>query len=187
MIIALGGKGGAGKSTVAKLLAQKLDFAHYSMGDLMRELAVKRCITILELNKQAEKDSTIDKWLDKKQQVLGRTKDKFIIDSRMGFLFIPHAIKIFLDVDDKTAAERIMQAPPRKGERRHATVDDALKALCQRRKSEIKRLKKYYGVNPYDKRHYQLIIDTTHLAPSQVQAKIFAYLKKRYVESIFSR
>ncbi len=178
MIIALSGKGASGKSTVAKLLAKKLNLRHYSIGDLMRELASSKSISLLELNRLAETDPSIDAWLDKKQQELGR-QDNFIIDSRLAFKFIPHAIKIFLDVNDKEAARRIFSAPPRQGEQPYASVKDAIQALVKRRNSEIKRLKKYYHVNPYDKKHYDIVIDTTNLTPKQIGNAILHFLQTK--------
>ncbi len=180
MIIALSGKGASGKSTVAKLLAEKLHMRHYSIGDLMRELAETRGVSILQLNRLAETDSSIDKWLDKRQEELGR-QDNFIIDSRLAFRFIPDSIKIFLDIDDSVAARRIFIAPPRRGEKRYKTITEARKFLIDRRKSEIKRLRKYYNLNPYDKKHYGFVVDTTSLSPEQVCNKIIIFLKKRKV------
>ena len=89
MIITISGIAGSGKSTVAKLLAKKLNYKHYSIGDFMRQIAKERKLTLLELSKQAEKDNSIDKELDKKQIELGKTKDNFVIDSRLGFHFCP--------------------------------------------------------------------------------------------------
>ena len=48
MIIAISGKAGSGKSTVAKLLASKLRLRHYSIGDLMREMAKEKERQMLE-------------------------------------------------------------------------------------------------------------------------------------------
>ena len=91
MIITISGIAGSGKSTVAKLLAKKLNYKHYSIGDFMREIAKQRKTTLLELSKEAEKDSSIDKELDQKQIELGKTQDNFVIDSRLGFHFIKNS------------------------------------------------------------------------------------------------
>ncbi|MCH9028900.1 MAG: nucleoside monophosphate kinase, partial [Bacteroidetes bacterium] len=66
MIITISGKAGSGKSTVAKELARKLELKHYSIGDLMRQMAKEKNISLTELGKLAEKDDSIDKELDKK-------------------------------------------------------------------------------------------------------------------------
>ena len=46
MIIAISGKAGSGKSTIAELLAKKLKLKHYSIGNLMREMAKKKNISL---------------------------------------------------------------------------------------------------------------------------------------------
>ena len=51
MIIVLGGRAGSGKSTIAKEVAKKLGYKHYSMGDLQRNIAKEKGISLLELGK----------------------------------------------------------------------------------------------------------------------------------------
>ena len=51
MRITISGKAGSGKSTVAKLLSEKLNLRHYSIGDLMRAIADEKGLNLLELNK----------------------------------------------------------------------------------------------------------------------------------------
>ncbi|PIN81309.1 cytidylate kinase, partial [Candidatus Woesearchaeota archaeon CG10_big_fil_rev_8_21_14_0_10_32_9] len=64
MKITISGNLGSGKSTVAKMLAKDLGYSHYSTGDFMRKMAEERGITLLELGKIAENDSSIDYELD---------------------------------------------------------------------------------------------------------------------------
>ena len=97
MIITVGGKAGAGKSTAAKNIAKKFGLKHYSSGDFMRQLAKERNITLLELSKLAEKDGSIDTEIDNRQIELGKKEDNFVIDGRLSAYFIPNSIKIFLD------------------------------------------------------------------------------------------
>ena len=106
MKITISGKVGSGKSTVAKLLAKKLSLEYYSIGTIMREMASERGLSINEFSKKAENDKSIDIELDTRQKEIGK-KEKFIMDSRLGFYFIPDSFKIFLDVDIKEAAKRI--------------------------------------------------------------------------------
>ncbi len=53
-IITICGSLGSGKSSTAKLVAQKLKYQHFSSGDFMRKIALERGITLNELNVQAE-------------------------------------------------------------------------------------------------------------------------------------
>ena len=99
MIITISGKPGSGKSTVAELIAKRLSLKHYSIGNFMREIAKEKGISLLELGKIAEKERWVDDELDKRQIELGGREDGFVIDSRLGFHFIPKSVKIFLDVN----------------------------------------------------------------------------------------
>ncbi|MBI2654170.1 nucleoside monophosphate kinase [Candidatus Woesearchaeota archaeon] len=87
MRITISGKAGTGKSTVAKLLAHKLNLKHYSIGDLMRAMAKEKGITLLELNQLAEQDKSIDLELDDKLKELGQEKDNFVVDGRLTAFF----------------------------------------------------------------------------------------------------
>ena len=78
MIISLSGAGGAGKSTMAKKLANVLGWPHYYMGGLRREAAAKKGITLAEYNKLGEMNPLTDQEVDLFQQELGEKKDNFI-------------------------------------------------------------------------------------------------------------
>ena len=60
MIITISGKPGSGKSTIAKILAEKLKLKHYSAGDFRREKAKKLCLSLEEFNKLGEKKDFTD-------------------------------------------------------------------------------------------------------------------------------
>ncbi|MAE42315.1 cytidylate kinase [Candidatus Woesearchaeota archaeon] len=166
MIISISGKAGSGKSTVAKQLAKQLNLKHYSIGDLMRQIAKEKHISLFELGKLAERDKTIDTELDRKQMAL-REEDEFVIDGRLSAYFIPNSdLKVFLDCDDKVRAERIKKEG-RKDEF-STDINETVKQIKERELSERKRYKKYYNVDYSDKELYGLIIDTTNLSVKQV-------------------
>ena len=175
MIITISGKAGSGKSTIAKELAKKLKLKHYSIGALMRQIAKEKNISLIELSKLAEKDSSIDLELDKKQIEL-RDKNNFVIDGRLTAHFIPYAdLKVFLDCNDKVRAERILK-DERKDEK-SKNVKELIKKINQREQSERKRYKKLYSVDYYDKKLYNLIIDTTNLSINEIVEKIIKAVK----------
>jgi len=177
MIITISGDAGAGKSTAAGLVAGKLGYRHYSVGDFMREIAKKRKLTLLEVSRLAENDRGIDTELDAMQKKLGNEEDGFVLDSRLGYHFIPKSFKVFLEVDTKEAARRIF-ADKRKLERENRTLRDTEENIRQRKKSEIQRYRKYYSLNPYDAGNYDLVLDTTKLTPEETAMKIIAALPK---------
>lgn len=176
MIITISGKAGSGKSTVAKLLAKKLGRKHYSIGDLMREMANEKGTSLIELNKLAEKDKKIDFELDNRLKELGKTKDNFIVDGRLTAFFIPHAeARVFLDAKDYVRAKRIML--DKRNDEKGKSVKAMLASIKKREESERKRYQKYYGVNYLDKNLYNLLIDTTNMTPQGIVSGIIKFVK----------
>ena len=179
MIITISGKAGSGKSTVAKILSEKLKMKHYSIGDLMRATAADKGLSLLEFNKIAEKDKSIDFELDDKLKELGKTKDNFVVDGRLTAFFIPSAqIRIFLETNDEVRATRILK------DKRHQESSKSLKetmaTIKKREESEKRRYQKYYGVNYLHRDLYNLIIDTTKLTPEAVVRKIIMFMKTKH-------
>ena len=176
MIIVIGGRAGSGKSTIAKLVAKKLKLKHYSIGDLQRQIAKERGISLLELGRLEEKDPTIDRDLDNKQKELGKNEDNFVIDGRLSAFFMPKAIKIFLDADEKARAERILK--DNRETEKNSDLKEAIKNMKKREDSENKRYKEYYGIGCYDKSKYDFVIDTTDLTVEQVADKVIEAVKE---------
>lgn len=161
MIITIAGELGSGKSVVADDAAKKYGLKRYSAGDLMREMAKEKGISLLELNKLAEKDPAIDKEIDAKTKALAEKEDNFVIDSRIAFHFIPNSIKIYLKVDPEEAARRIIKRK-QTGEEGETDLEEAKKHVLERRQSEKERYQKYYGIDVTDESQYDIIFDTTH-------------------------
>lgn len=178
MIITLSGKAGSGKSTVSRLLAKKLKLRHYSTGDLMREMARERNISLIELNKIAESDDgKIDRELDARTKKLGEEQDGFIIDGRLPWHFIPHAtLKVFLETDDEERARRILGA--NRADEKAEGLSDTIKQINDREASEKKRYQEYYNLDYHDHSHYDIVIDTTNITPEEVVEKVVAKIDK---------
>jgi len=175
MIITISGKAGSGKSTVAKEVAKKLNLKHYSIGDLMRQIAKERNMSLIELSRLAEKDSSIDTELDRKNIEL-REEDNFVIDGRLTAYFSPYAeLKVFLDCKDKVRAERILN--DKREEEKSRNINALIKTIRQREQSERKRYNNLYNIDCYDKKLYDLIIDTTNLSVNEVVEKIIKAVK----------
>ena len=164
MRITINGLPGSGKSTVADYLAKKFHLKHYSAGGLRREIARAKGMTIARLNKIGEKEAWTDKEVDEFQKKLGK-KDNFVIDGRLSWHFIPNSIKIYFLVDIKEGAKRIFLA--KRKEEGYKNISDAFKELKERIDSDKKRYKKYYGLNPYTIKNYDIVVDTTGLSASE--------------------
>lgn len=178
MIITISGDPGSGKSTVAKAIAEKLKLKHISAGDFMRELAAEKKMTILELVKIAEKDPAIDKEIDERTKKLAE-KDNFIIDSRLAWNFIPKSLKIYLKCSTDEAAKRIF-AQKRGGiEAENITLEQTKANVIAREQSEIKRYKKYYGIDFKKEENYDFVLDTTKLTIPEAIEEVLEYVNEK--------
>lgn len=167
MIITITGKPGSGKSTIAKMLAKHYGLKHYSGGGIQREIAKKKGLSLLELALIEEKDSSLDAWVDKRVEELGKKEDDFAIDSRLAFHFIPNSIKIFLDVSLDESARRIFGSY-RPDERENATLAKTKENIKRRMRSEEMRFRKYYGLDVMDRENYDVVVNTTKLGIREV-------------------
>ena len=139
-------------------------------------MARQKSISLLELSRLAEKDKKIDKELDQMQINLGKKEKHFVIDGRLTAFFIPKAdAKIFLDCDDGVRAKRIIK-DERKDEKGR-NLKEVIKQIRQREQSERKRYNNLYNIDCYDKKLYDLIIDTTNLSVNEVVEKIIKAVK----------
>lgn len=185
MIISISGFHGSGKSTIAKMLAEKLNWPHYYMGGLRRAAAKKRGLTLAEYNKLGEKDPSTDLEVDNYQKKLGEEKDNFIIEGRTSWFFIPQSLKIYLDVNKKIGAERIFSHLKNKAARENRneaknleTLQDVLKSVEERHKSDKKRYLKYFNIDVYNKKNYDFYLDTSNLKIKEVFNKVLTFISK---------
>lgn len=133
----------------------------------MREMAVERGMTILELSKTAETGDSIDREIDARTVRLGRESDDFVIDARLGWHFLPQSFKVFLEVDPSVAANRIYAAG-RLSEQENIDLAETRRAIEARTESEAKRYRDYYELDYADHRHYDLVVDTSDKSVDEV-------------------
>lgn len=168
--ISLAGDLGSGKSTVSKILIERLGAEYYSTGRVVRDIAEKRGMTVVELNQYMETHPEIDHEIDDGLVALSDSDKSLIIDSRMAWHFTRNTFKVYLSTDIETSALRIMGAN-RKGEH-SATLEETIASTVARRESEKKRYFQQYGVHIKDLSNYDLVVDTTYATPEEIAERI---------------
>ena len=172
-VITVSGKPGSGKSTVAELLHKKLGISYVYSGMIFRETAKKYKMSLEDFGKFCEKNSQVDKELDKKQVKILKKGDVILEGRLAGWLAYRNNIssfKIFIDANLKIRVNRIIN-------REDGDLEKRKKEIVERERSEAARYKKYYGINLDDKSIYDLVIDSADKTPEEIVALILENLE----------
>ncbi len=173
MIVTISGTPGSGKSTLARALAHKLNYTYLYMGGLRREIARRHNLTLAELNTVGETEAWTDREADDYLRAEVAKQPNSVVDSRTAFYFFPHSFKIFVTVAPEVGAQRIWGALQKNSRKRNEaaalhSVEDVVRANQERMASDRLRYHKYYGIeNGMDYKHYDLVLDTTNLNPTE--------------------
>jgi len=174
-IITISGRPGSGKSTASKAIAKELGYEHFSSGDLFRAIGKERGYDVHDTNLLAEKEKEIDTLVDQRLRDIGAKQNQVALDSRMAWHWMPDSFRVFLDLDLEIAAKRILDnMEPERIMHEHIPNDPKKYAarLQSRLDSESKRYQSLYKVNPYYKKNYDLVIDTSNKNPKEVLDEI---------------
>ena len=174
--ISLAGDLGSGKSTVSAIIVDRIGAKYYSTGAIVRSIAERYGMSVVEFNVYMETHPEIDHEIDDGLRALSEVDELLIIDSRLAWHFTEGTFKIYLSTDIETSALRIMNAN-RKGE--HAVSLDATVADTRsRRNSEKKRYMEQYGLDIKDLSNYSLVVDTTYASPEEVAECIISSFER---------
>jgi cytidylate kinase len=177
-IITVAGAVGSGKSSTAKAVAAALGYKHFSSGDLFRQIARERGLSIEAINLTAEQQKEVDYQVDELLQKMGREEEQIVIDSRLAWHWMPDSFKVYLTLDPDTAAERIYNHIKKEGRvsQNADSVAEVRKNIDIRVASEKKRYMNLYGLELTDPTHYDLVIDTKyHDLPAVTAMVLEAY------------
>ena len=181
-IISFNGQEGSGKSTIAKMVAEELGWKRYYMGQLFRDMAAEKGMTLPEFRKVCDVDPAFDKKVDDYVTKLSREQNRFIIESRTAWHFIPDSLKIYLQINPAVAAKRIFKALSKEHNRSNEdnnldTVENIQKSIVKRRNEDSDRYFNLYGIHQDDEKNYDFVIDTTNLAIEEVFEKVMKFVK----------
>ncbi len=171
-IVSITGDLASGKSRVARQLAEMLHWEYFSTGSVQRKIATELGMTTLELNKYSETRPEIDNQIDDEIKLLASSSKNLVIDSRMAWYFLPNSFKVFLSVDIKTAAMRVMKDDVRTNEPIYNSIEDATAKLLERKTSENKRYMQLYHVDCSNMSNFDVVLDTSNANPTQVAKQL---------------
>lgn len=181
-LITISGKPGSGKSSTADKVAEMLGYTRFSSGDMVRQFVEERNMTLQEFNERAKIEPALDREIDERLRDL-RDKNDLVIDSRLGFYWLPESFKVYLDLDMDIASARIysdMQSNKKRarGAGAMSNLGEVTWNVRKRMQEEQKRYKALYGVDPYDTTRFDLVVNTSRHSPQTVALTVFDEYKK---------
>ena len=175
MIIAISGLHGTGKSTISKLLADRLKIEYYSTGQAFRELANEKNMSVEEFTVYVEDHPEIDKKLDEKILKIAE-KGNVVIESQLS----AHILKTIADLKVMLTCSLKIRVK-RMAERDLSTFEAKLKETLTREKSELDRFRELYSIDLSNedvvKELFDLVIDTQNLTINDILDKILSALE----------
>lgn len=160
--IAISGDIGTGKSTLARLLSEKLGWEYVSAGNYFRDWYKAQGLDVSKVYGIPEEEDRKMEADFKKEMA---EKSDVVFESRLaGWLAqdYPGTLKVLCIVDSEEAYKRVAK-------RDSVSVEEAEKLSKQRAKDLVDKFNKLYGVSDFvDPKYFNLVIDTTNLNPDQV-------------------
>ncbi len=161
VIIAISGPHGAGKTTIAISIAEKFNLRYLSAGQIFRNLARERGMSIVEFTRYVSNHPEIDIMIDnfvKKEAAKGN----IVLDSQLAYKMIENLkpIKILVTARKNDRIIRLMQ-------RENISYEEAKLEIELRDASERKRFKQLYNVDLWNPKDFHIIINTSKLSKQE--------------------
>lgn len=167
--ITVSGDIGSGKSTFAKRLAETLEIERIYAGQIMREEAKRRNMTLQDFNELLVVDDEVDRRVDELQLDKSKEIDRGIFEGRVAWHFNkkPDA-KVFLSVRPEVGAERVYGDKDNSLREKYDSLEEVVALNKKRKANEETRYNKYYGISAYNPDNFDIIVDTSDLTRDEV-------------------
>lgn len=180
MIITITGMPCSGKSSIAKMIAEKHGFRRIGVGDMFKDEAKSRGLSAEEFNALCMKDPSYDFFIDNKTAELGKELEgqKIIFDSRLAWHFVPKSYKVYVNLQDEKVLVERMLSSDREGKEKFTSAEEVKRSVLNRQRLEDERYKKIYGVDISNPRNYDLVVDSSYKTVETLADEIWKEYQK---------
>lgn len=154
LFITVSGPPGCGATALCIRLSEAMECPYVSGGDIFRDLAEDRDMTLTQLSAKAQESDAIDRALDRRllsiAETWGTANEPFILESRLaGWLAGNRAdLRIWLDAPEEVRKARISDR------------EETAAEMSVREVNEAGRYQSYYDIDLDDRTFYDIQINT---------------------------
>jgi predicted cytidylate kinase len=165
MRITISGPPGSGKTTVCRLLSERLGIAYLVSGSVFREMAREQGLSLAEFGRLANQDPRYDRMIDDSMVQRAQQSPDIILEGRLAAHNLARAgipaFKVLLEADAMVRARRIV-------EREGGDLGRIAQEMREREECEAQRYRQWYGIDLKDRGAYDLVVDTSILTPERI-------------------
>ena len=155
--VTISGPPGSGTSTLVSRIASSRDWSSLNGGDVFREEARTRGLTVEQLSSEAKEDLDVDRSLDLLLQKRMSSNDSpEIVESRLSGWWAHKntldCLRVWVNGSEQERARRIQK-------REGGDLEDCLRKSQKRQRDDMERYSILYDINLDDMSPYNLVID----------------------------
>ena len=176
--VTISGHPGSGTSTLVSLLSESKKWTSLNGGELFRQEANNRNMSLSEFGQLCKEDLEVDRELDallKEEMIRTDSDSPSIVESRLAgwwaYKLELSTPRIWLEVSDVERAKRVQS-------REGGDLKAIMEANEQRSKVDDQRFDELYGLLPQQTEPYTHIINATDLNPQEVLALVLDILEE---------
>ncbi len=164
--LTVSGKPGSGTSTLVDLLSEKRGWDSVNGGDVFRQEAERRELSVDDFSRLCKEDLDVDRSLDDMLKLLvSSSNGPSIIESRLSgwwaYLAGIECLRIWIEVSNEERARRILS-------REGGQYEQVLNASLRRNSDDMERYQELYEINLDDMSPYNMIIQADNMDALQV-------------------
>lgn len=172
LLITVSGPPGAGTTTISEALADALDVECVSGGDVFRDIAAEKGMTLTQLGAEADESPEIDHLIDRRIRRIaeewGTASKGLVLTSRLaGWIAGNRAdLRIWVDAPPEIRLERLRE-----------TREEMPSELRVQEVTEAGRFESYYDIDITDRSFYDLNVNTARWSPEATLDVVLAAVR----------
>lgn len=173
LVVAVAGPHGSGRSTQARLIAERYGLRYVSAGTLFRERAAELGVSLEEMSRRASENRDFDGYLDRRTRDEARRRGVVIDATLSGWMAEGADLRLYLACPLGDRVRRI-------AEREGRGLGEVEAETRFRDENERRRFREFYGVDVGDLSVYDLVVNTA-LFDAEAVARILKSVIDEYL------